>query len=859
MNKSIFKTMIAFLFAQTANAAQSVAIQGRLLDSSGHPVTSSVSFTIKVKSPGAESCLLYQETQIVDLSQSQGSFALTLGAGTRAAASVDGGNPLNKVFSNTETISLTAATTPCANPSTSYTPAASDTRKIFITFNDGSGDDDVPAITMAWAPQAMYAQNSEKLSNISGSQFLRVASGTTPAELSSADYTALVDFLTNGVDLSGNFAQSGGATFSTGTGSVSLNGPVTVAANQGLAMSSGTGQFTQAYTGTTTSAAAITANNLTSGSIMSLSSNSTAAASGNKGLDVALSGANSSAAITRTGISSVVNASGTNSTNVAGYFSASGGTNNYGLIVENGSVGIGTTSPAAPLEVAGTIKATTTDTSSIFSNGVEALRVNTVANGVNYLTATPAAAGSGPILNTSGADGVVPLNIYTKGGGPILLAPGQAPALKLYLTASAVNYLQMQGAVTGSAPILSAGGTDANVDIKLLPRGSGKTVITGDQTTSGYLRVGSSTAPTNTTAGDLTTNRLNVGNVNFSGTGFVTMQGTVTDATGTVNAISLQPVFTPSAANTGQLRGMTVNAVWNGSNNITLGYASNYINDFRSSGSVSNALVAYNGTGLQLSGNSNNFGTITTVAGTLLQPVLSFSNTVTGTINNAVGVKVTDSSLTAGQTLNNQAGVWISGFAAATNNTGLLMGQSTIPTGNFGIYNASTNNNYFAGNVGIGTTGPTSLLHVNGAALATAWNTSSDIRLKENVKEIENPLDKILQLRGVEFDWRADVKAPTKHDQPHDIGVIAQEVEKVFPEAVTTPEKGYKSVAYSKLIAPVIEAVKALYARLTAVEADVAQLKARADKAEAENAALKADVEMLKARLIHLEQSIPTK
>jgi hypothetical protein len=362
---------------------------------------------------------------------------------------------------------------------------------------------------------------------------------------------------------------------------------------------------------------------------------------------------------------------------------------------------------------------------------------------------------------------------------------------------------------------------------------------------------------------------------------------------------------------------------------------------------------------------------------------------VTGTINNAIGVKVTDSTLT-GQTLNYQAGVWISGFAAATNNTGLLMGQSTIPSGNFGIYNASTNNNYFAGNVGIGTatpstklevagamrlsttavdtyatpvgsnvptkinvpsydpgafgqvvsmgilstsqatsrvislfdartvdhqptltvfspnenqvlgltwdgsnavgslkssadislkagstevvralasngnvgigtTGPTSLLHVNGAALATAWNTSSDIRLKENVKEIENPLDKILQLRGVEFDWRADVKAPTKHDQPHDIGVIAQEVEKVFPEAVTTPEKGYKSVAYSKLIAPVIEAVKALYARLTGVEADVAQLKARADKAEAENAALKADVEMLKARLIQLEQSIPTK
>ena len=70
----------------------------------------------------------------------------------------------------------------------------------------------------------------------------------------------------------------------------------------------------------------------------------------------------------------------------------------------------------------------------------------------------------------------------------------------------------------------------------------------------------------------------------------------------------------------------------------------------------------------------------------------------------------------------------------------------------------------------------------------------------------------ILRLRGVEFDWRNDVNAPTKHEQTHDIGVIAQEVEKVFPEAVTSPKNdGYKSVAYSKLVAPLIEGVKYLY------------------------------------------------
>jgi hypothetical protein len=158
-----------------------------------------------------------------------------------------------------------------------------------------------------------------------------------------------------------------------------------------------------------------------------------------------------------------------------------------------------------------------------------------------------------------------------------------------------------------------------------------------------------------------------------------------------------------------------------------------------------------------------------------------------------------------------------------------------------------------AGRVGIATSSPTALFQVNGSALATAWNTSSDMRLKENIHEIENPLDKILRLRGVEFDWRSDVSQPTSHEQTHDIGVIAQNVEKVFPEAVTSPQGQYKSVAYSKLIAPLIGAVKALYAKwLQTDEAqkdqarEIASLKAKSgaqeekiEKLEQDNAALK--------------------
>ncbi|GEM_PF-5507172 len=115
------------------------------------------------------------------------------------------------------------------------------------------------------------------------------------------------------------------------------------------------------------------------------------------------------------------------------------------------------------------------------------------------------------------------------------------------------------------------------------------------------------------------------------------------------------------------------------------------------------------------------------------------------------------------------------------------------------------------GNVGIGTTDPTQLFHVNGTALATAWNTTSDERLKEDIKEIENPLKKILQLRGVTFKWRTDIMQPTKHDRLNDIGVVAQEVEMQFPEVVNTGADGFKSVNYSSLVAPLIGAIKEFY------------------------------------------------
>ena len=83
--------------------------------------------------------------------------------------------------------------------------------------------------------------------------------------------------------------------------------------------------------------------------------------------------------------------------------------------------------------------------------------------------------------------------------------------------------------------------------------------------------------------------------------------------------------------------------------------------------------------------------------------------------------------------------------------------------------------------------------------------------------------DKIARLRGVTWEWRDD--APDDAKQQPGMGVIAQEVEKVFPELVTTDDQGRKKVEYEGLIAPLIEAVKELDERLRLLEAEIAALR----------------------------------
>jgi hypothetical protein len=139
------------------------------------------------------------------------------------------------------------------------------------------------------------------------------------------------------------------------------------------------------------------------------------------------------------------------------------------------------------------------------------------------------------------------------------------------------------------------------------------------------------------------------------------------------------------------------------------------------------------------------------------------------------------------------------------------------------------------GHVGVGDTSPEYRLELpntadtSGQGRANAWKTYSSQRWKTNVRTIDHAMDKVAQLRGVYFDWQGQSK--------HDIGLIAEEVGRVVPEVVDYEANGTDAtaLAYDRLVALLVEAVKEQQARIDELEQTVArskQLEQRLDALE---------------------------
>ena len=115
----------------------------------------------------------------------------------------------------------------------------------------------------------------------------------------------------------------------------------------------------------------------------------------------------------------------------------------------------------------------------------------------------------------------------------------------------------------------------------------------------------------------------------------------------------------------------------------------------------------------------------------------------------------------------------------------------------------------------------------NGSTISAGSTTWSDERYKKNIVRLNNSLSNICKLRGVTYDWRYDEFKDKNFPQGKQVGVIAQEIEKVYPEIITTDADGYKSVSYEKLVPVLIEAIKEQQEIIKKHEAEINYLKTK--------------------------------
>ena len=145
-----------------------------------------------------------------------------------------------------------------------------------------------------------------------------------------------------------------------------------------------------------------------------------------------------------------------------------------------------------------------------------------------------------------------------------------------------------------------------------------------------------------------------------------------------------------------------------------------------------------------------------------------------------------------------------SSFVSGGNVSGLLSGysglQSQFGQQRHGMYQAAAGSQQSRDAKKAGLMSGFGQLAGSGMMAAAIWSSA---KLKENLKIISDPVKKLKAITGYEFDWNDK----TRHKDKHDVGVIAEELEKVMPEAIAN-EGSYKAVYYYKIIPLLVEAIK---------------------------------------------------
>lgn len=469
--KWIFLFFIIFVFSQNGNAGNpGISYQGRILKPDGTALESSaVQFRMQIRSPGAENCLLFEETQTLNMSSSLGVFSITLndGSGTRTDTPT---YQIDRTFANRGTMTLDSSR--CA-VGTSYSPGDADGRKFIVYFKDEtmSQYEPLPTMSLNYTSQAMYALESQKLGDFSASSVLRAVDGSgNPTTASALDPTQLANLTSllagtstqyatntqfNSVQTfaksslptcsAGQVLKSDGSSFSCVTSSSAPSySSITGAAGTNTIDNTLFSQIWNWSTASTQNPMTMSANSLTTGSVLNVTTSSSSLNSTDGVFRVANTGSATSGILTR--------------------FQANSTSGSGMTILGNGNVGIGTASPAGSLEI---------DPS---ATSITPLLIN-VASGQSAAVMSVNKSGTGSLLSLNSAGNLyLPLGYYygpayyvwDGGNQNAIKLIGSSRSIEMSVPASNTTDLRLQRSAANTLTLDNGSG------------GSGSLIVTGN-------------------------------------------------------------------------------------------------------------------------------------------------------------------------------------------------------------------------------------------------------------------------------------------------------------------------------------------------------------------------------------------
>jgi len=456
----------------------------------------------------------------------------------------------------------------------------------------------------------------------------------------------------------------------------------------------------------------------------------------------------------------------------------SGGSTNYAGIFTGGNVGVATQTPATALDVSGVTRSTGVDLNSTY--GGSQVSVRAPAAFTSYTLTLPTSAGSAnQVLATDGSGTLSWLSALTAVSNSASLTSNSIWVGNASNIATATAPSTLFVMKGGQTGAVSLGTTDAT-DLSLLTNNSAKVTVAS----GGNVGIG-------TTAPDTT---LHVYSTQSSATLAPNQAGLIIEGEGT------------------SFGGRIATRVYSDTESpIFLGY--------RALGTKAAPTAILNGKGLLTISARGYDGSAWSSKSS--SPGITFEASE-GWTSSARGSRINFSTTTNGTTSSLERMV-------IENSGDVAIGTST-PTARLTVSTTAASGN-IASFVSTG---------AGGAGCSIAWNgtsCSSDARLKENIISADPflMLDELMKVRPVHFSWKKD---PQHQKQT---GFIAQELEKIFPEFVTTDSNGYKQVNYAHFVSVLTASIQELFKvsqahdrDIASVKAENARLKERADRAESE-------------------------